>query len=157
MSWPRREPVAPEPPPDPPRRDRLGPRGRRALPFLAGAVAVLVALLVVRLVVPDRPGLTRADVDQQVASALASVTPAPALSAQVYQAVLPSLVIRAKHAGSDGNGETDLGSGVIVTDRGDILTSLHVVAKADTIELTTADGTTSTARSPASNPRTISP
>ena len=145
MSWPRREPVAPEPPPDPPRRDRLGPRGRRALPFLAGAVAVLVALLVVRLLVPDRPGLTRADVDQQVASALASVTPAPALSAQVYQVVLPSLVlIRATHPGGDGKAETDLGSGVIVTDRGDILTSLHVVAKADTIELTFADGTTST-------------
>ena len=85
--------------------------------------------------------------DQQVAEALASATPGPALSAQVYQAVVPSLVlIRASHPGTDAKNETDLGSGVVVTDRGDILTSLHVVANANSIELTFADGTTSSAR-----------
>jgi S1-C subfamily serine protease len=38
-----------------------------------------------------------------------------------------------------------LGSGVIIDDQGDILTSLHVVATAKTIKLTFADGSTSAA------------
>lgn len=128
----------------PPRPGRLRSGARRAGPVVVGAAAVLIALLLFRLVAPGQPALTRRDVDQQVAEALASATPGPALSAQVYRVVAPSLVlIRAKHQGTDSADETDLGSGVVVTDRGDILTSLHVVAKADSIELTFADGTTS--------------
>ena len=127
----------------PPRADRLGPRLRRATPFVSGAVVALLAVLLYGALVPGRPALSQQDVDDTVASALASVTPPPAFSALVYQAVLPSLVLietkaPAKAGRPDGNG---LGSGVVVTLDGDILTSLHVVADATEIQLTFADGT----------------
>ena len=78
-----------------------------------------------------------------MASALASVTPPPAFSELVYQAVRPSLVlIETKGPAKAGKpDEGGLGSGVVVTLDGDILTSLHVVADATEIELTFADGT----------------
>ncbi len=147
MNRPALGPPAADPPAGASRARTARAGARRVVPVAAGAVAVLIGLLLFRLVVPDRPALTLKDVDQQVADALASATPGPALSAQVYQAVVPSLVlIRAKHqGGTDTKDETDLGSGVVVTDQGDILTSLHVVANADSIELTFADGTTSSA------------
>jgi S1-C subfamily serine protease len=64
----------------------------------------------------------------------------------VYQSIQPSLVlIESTRTGVDGKDQESLGSGVIVTDKGDILTSLHVVAGAVGIEVTFADGT----RSPA--------
>jgi len=71
----------------------------------------------------------------------------------VYQQVQPSLVlIRVTGVkdpnvapSDDGQTEDGLGSGVVVDQAGDILTSLHVVDGATTIELTFADGSTSPA------------
>jgi S1-C subfamily serine protease len=102
----------------------------------------LLAVLLYGALVPGRPPLSQQDVDDTVANALASVTPPPAFSALVYQAVLPSLVLietttPAKAGKPDEGG---LGSGVVVTLDGDILTSLHVVADATEIKLTFADG-----------------
>ena len=130
----------------PPRSDRLGPRLRRATPFVSGAVVALLAVLLYGALVPGRPALSQQDVDDTVANALASVTPPPAFSALVYQAVLPSLVlIETKGPAKAGKPDEDggLGSGVVVTLDGDILTSLHVVADATEIKLTFADGTQS--------------
>ena len=67
-----------------------------------GAVA-LAAVLVYGLLVPGAPPLTQRDVNQTVASALASVTPAPAFSELVYRAVEPSVVlIQTKASGGTG-------------------------------------------------------
>jgi S1-C subfamily serine protease len=136
-----------------------GPRGKRIgrlAPFAAGALVTLVAILLYGVLIPGRPPLTQRDVDETVADALASVTPAPAYSELVYRAVQPSLVlIEVKGAVKDGEqpGEHDgLGSGVIVNLAGDILTSLHVVADATEIEVTFADGTRSTAEVTVSQP-----
>ena len=83
-----------------------------------------------------------AEVNANVAQIIASVTPAPARSTQVYQAIQPSIVlIQTQTAGSDGEPVQGLGTGVVIDDRGSILTSLHVVAGADEIKLTFADGT----------------
>ena len=102
----------------------------------------LLAVLLYGALVPGRPPLSQQDVDDTVAKALASVTPPPAFSALVYQAVRPSLVlIETKAAAKDDKPEGGLGSGVVVTLDGDILTSLHVVADATEIKLTFADGT----------------
>src|SRR5918994_7655042 len=128
----------------PTRSERAGPRLRRAVPYASGAVVALLAVLLYGALVPGRPALSQQDLDDTVANALASVTPPPAYSAVVYQAVLPSLVLieteRPANAGrpeeSDG-----LGSGVVVTVDGDILTSLHVVADATAIKLTFSNGT----------------
>ena len=77
---------------------------------------------------PVRPRSASGDVEREVASALASQTPGPALSQGAYEAVRPSLVLietdQPEPSGQSGQG---LGSGVVVDATGDILTALHVV------------------------------
>lgn len=123
------------------------------MPFAAGMLAVLAALLLYHLLVPAPQPLTTRQVKEAVNQVLASATPPPAYSAAVYQAIQPSLVlIVTKAPGKDGKEENSLGSGVIMDDRGDILTSLHVVADASEIQLTFWDGTQSSAQVTASQP-----
>jgi len=73
--------------------------------------------------------------------AMASATPPAAYSAQVYQIILPSLVyIQTQRENADPDEGVGVGSGVVVNEDGDILTSLHVVADAAEIEVIFADG-----------------
>jgi S1-C subfamily serine protease len=135
-------------PDSPPRSGRLGTRLGRLMPVVSGGLIALVAVFLYGVVAPGPAPLTQRDVDDSVAQALASVTPAPAFSELVYQAVQPSLVL-IETKGPAGRGESGddggLGSGVVVDLDGDILTSLHVIADATEIELTFADGTKSSA------------
>ena len=113
--------------------------------FAAGIVAALLGLLLYNTLFPGPHVLNQADVSNTVNSILASATPAPAFSETVYQVIRPSLVlIQAQAPGKDGKTEDDLGSGVIIDDAGDIMTSLHVVANASAIQVTFADGTQAT-------------
>jgi len=126
---------------------RIRMRARSAVPFASGMLAVLVALLLYNVVVPAPHQLTTREVNDAVAQALATATPPPAFSARVYQVIQPSLVlIQTQDPGANGKTEHGVGSGVIIDDRGDILTSLHVVANATDIQLTFADGTQSSAQ-----------
>lgn len=123
---------------------RLRERLRAAPPFLLGVLAALVAFLLFNLffLVPGQ--LSEDEVNDAIASALASATPRPPYSVQVYQAIQPSLVmIQTKSRSSDGNLENSLGSGVVINDLGDIVTSLHVVEDATELVITFADGTKS--------------
>ena len=141
-------PTTPDTGTPPPRRD-VASRVRQLAPYAIGAaVMLLVVLLAGPLLSPKTTPLTEGDVDQAIADALASVTPPPARAQLVYQAVQPSLVLiettGVKDAPESEDGEpTGLGSGVVVTQDGDILTSLHVVEDATTIDLTFFDGSTS--------------
>lgn len=116
---------------------RLG----RLAPYGIGAAVALAAIFLFTLLAPSRQSLTQRQVDDAIASALASVTPPPAFSQVVYQAVQPSLVLIQTRSDEDEDG--GLGSGVVVNLGGDILTSLHVVDGATSIELTFADGSKS--------------
>ena len=99
--------------------------------FAGGVAAALVALLLYNLLVPGSHSPTTREANASAAQAPASPTPSPALSALVYQAIRPSFVlIQTQGTGANAKLEHGLGSGVVVTDRGDILTSLHVVADA---------------------------
>jgi S1-C subfamily serine protease len=156
---------------------RLRTRTRWARTFGSGVLAAFLAVLVYVAVVPGPRQLTPNDVRQSVASALASQTSAPALAQRVYQAVEPSLVlIETQVAGvsavrngtlpvalpsappsaspgtSPGVPGAALGSGVVVDANGDILTCLHVVANATSIQVTFADGTKSPATVISSQP-----
>ncbi len=115
--------------------------------FVAGIVAALLALVLYRVLVPAPQPLTTQQVNDAVAHAMASATPPPAFSTRVYQAIRPSLVL-VQTVGQELNGKVDhgLGSGVVIDDRGDILTSLHVVTQTNDIEVTFADGTQSSAQ-----------
>jgi S1-C subfamily serine protease len=126
------------------RWQRFRTRIRAAAPFVSGVAATLVALLLFNRLMPAPHQLTAREVQDTVAQTMASATPQPAFSARAYQAIQPSFVlIQTNGPSADGKQEHGLGSGVIIDDRGDILTSLHVVADASDIRLTFADGTQS--------------
>ncbi len=130
----------------PPTRPRpaLGPLLRGAGLFGAGLVAALAALLLYRVIFPPAPGITQQDINNAIASVMASATPPAAFSASVYEIIQPSLVL-IQAQGPGGVNDASLGSGVIVDTSGSILTSLHVVAEAVSITVTFADGTQSSA------------
>jgi len=129
-------------------RSRLGrfrERMRGMFPFVSGVLAAFLALFLYNFLFSANQ-LTQAEVNDAIASALASATPRPAYSVQVYQAIQPSLVlIEAEFEGANGEAERGLGSGVIIDDLGNILTSFHVVRDAKSIRITFADGTRSEA------------
>lgn len=117
---------------------------KRIAPFVAGILTVLAALLLYNHVFLTPRLLTMSQVNAAVNQAMASATPPPAFSEQVYQEIHPSLVlIQSQGPGDGGKVEDSLGSGVVIDDRGDILTSLHVVASATDIQILFADGTQS--------------
>jgi S1-C subfamily serine protease len=121
-------------------------RARRIVPFATGVLATLVAFLLYNVFVPGQPQLTMGEINDSIAQALASATPPPAFSASVYQVIRPSLVfIQTKTVDKDGEEAGRLGSGVVINDAGDILTSLHVVEDASSIEVAFADGTVANA------------
>jgi S1-C subfamily serine protease len=131
----------------PGRLGALRARGRRALPFVAGVAAALIAVSLYAALLPGPRPLTQRDVNNAIASALASATPMPPLSIKAYELVRPSLVlIQVQDSSPLGKPGSGLGSGVVVTQNGDILTALHVVADATDIQVTFADGTKSSAR-----------
>jgi S1-C subfamily serine protease len=132
---------------------RLSPRLRSAAPFASGVLAAFAALWLYGMLFPAPPPLTAREVNEAVAQMLASATPPPTFSARVYQVIQPSLVLieTQRPAQGDDDGHS-LGSGVIIDDAGDILTSLHVVADAASIQLTFADGTQSPAEVVAAQP-----
>jgi S1-C subfamily serine protease len=122
-------------------------RARSVVPFAAGVLAAFVALLLYNVFFPPPPPLTVREVNDSIAQAFASATPPPAFSAQVYRIIRPSLVfIQTETPDENGEPGHGLGSGVIINDSGNILTSLHVVANASSIELIFADGTESSAQ-----------
>jgi S1-C subfamily serine protease len=115
--------------------------------FASGVVAALMALLIYQALTPAPKQLTARDVSESIARAFASTTPLPAFSEQVYRVVQPSLVlIQAEVVDENGKLDHAVGSGVIINEQGDILTSLHVVTHSNDIQLTFADGTQSSAQ-----------
>ncbi len=124
----------------------LAAGARYVVPFVTGALAVVAGLFLYAALAPAPHPMTPSEVKNTVAQVLASATPPPAFSEAVYQAIRPSLVlIQTKGAGQD-SAESGLGSGVIIDNSGDILTSLHVVTNTSEIQVTFADGTQSSAQ-----------
>jgi len=131
------------------RLQRLRPHARSAALFASGVFAAFAALLLYTIFFPAPPPLTTDAVNDSIAQAFASATPPPAFSAYVYQAIRPSLVfIQTEAPDPEAEGEVGhgVGSGVVINDNGDILTSLHVVAGASNIQVIFADGTQSSAQ-----------
>jgi len=118
---------------------------KKTVPFITGMLATLLALYLYNQLFPGPQPMTAKDVNDTVVSVMSSATPPPAAASLVYQVIRPSLVlIQTKGTSTDGKDQSGLGSGVVISDNGDILTSLHVVANATEIQLTFADGTQTT-------------
>ena len=115
---------------------------RRSWPFLLTIFATLVLLALFNLIDQPAPPLTSDQVEAQIVAALASATPPPAYSADVYELIRPSLVIiEVQGDNPDVEEGRGLGSGVVVNSDALILTAYHVVANATTIRLGFFDGT----------------
>ena len=86
--------------------------------------------------------ITQKDIEKAVLHTLETRTlPSPA--AKAYEAVLPSVVrVRGLDTDPDGDDEIEkgVGTGVVVVDKGLILTNLHVVAGARLVKVVFADG-----------------
>jgi S1-C subfamily serine protease len=117
------------------------------IPFSAGIIAALLGLLIYNALKPPPKPLTIKQVNAAVAEAMASATPAPAYSAQVFQVIQPSLVLIQTTGPEKGGEEQEgLGSGVVISKQGEILTALHVVNGATEIKVFFADGTETSAQ-----------
>jgi S1-C subfamily serine protease len=113
----------------------------------AGVLLTLVFAIAFNALQAPAPRLTQRDVSKIVADAMASATPAPSTAALVYSIIAPSVVLI--HTHTDANTDTEeqdgAGSGTIIDQTGSILTSLHVVTGATSIEVVFPDGTRSSA------------
>jgi S1-C subfamily serine protease len=110
--------------------------------------AVLALLLVFQISKPTPVTLTKDDIDAAVQRTLAEqVLPSPA--AKVFGAVHGAIVRVLTAADAleyDEYAQRPTGSGVVIVNRGTILTSLHVVAGAGRIRVVFADGLESDAK-----------
>ena len=121
---------------------QLSLKVKQLIPFAAGIAAALLGLLIYNALRPPPEPLTIKQVNAAVAEAMASATPAPAYSAQVFQVIQPSLVlIQSIGPDQEGDESEGLGSGVVISEQGEILTALHVVDGAAEIKVFFADGT----------------
>jgi len=131
-----------------------GGRWRRAWkraekPALLGlGGAVVLALVLGHAALSPKPRqLTQDDIDNAVRHSLEE-KPLPSWAAKAYDIVRPSVVkVRDYEAGEDGRDDIErgVGTGVVIVDKGIILTNLHVVAGAKRIGLLFFDGTESEA------------
>ena len=150
----------PSAPPAPSTSPALSRRSRFAQHFsvhniyllwsVVGLLALLLAISFSSALQPAARKLTQKDINAAVLKTLeTTLFPSPAVKA--YEAIIPSVVrvvglgksMKAKD-GSE-NSERSVGTGVVITDKGIILTNLHVVQGAETIKLTFSDGLESTA------------
>jgi len=91
---------------------------------------------------PTPRRITQKDIERAVAHTLETQTlPSPA--ARAYETIKPSVVrVRGLETDPDGDDEIErkVGTGVVVVDKGLILTNLHVVAGARLVKVVFADG-----------------
>jgi len=135
-------------PPPGPRWRRLA---RRRAVLLAGASALVLLVLAVTLYAVRTPPprrVTQADIDAAVLHTLTTKS-LPSRAAKAYAVVRPSVVeVRGwkddEGAKKEESGK-DTGTGVVIVDKGIILTNLHVVSDANRVEVVFADGLVSEA------------
>ena len=113
---------------------------------------VVLGLALHATLAPRPRNFTQADIDAAVLHTLEKAT-LPSPSAKAYQAIRPSVVrVRGLARDAKPDAPSSTGSGVVVVENGLILTSLHVVAGAERIEVTFADGLESEAHVVGSQP-----
>ena len=107
-------------------------------------MALLLALVLWRTFYTDGQQLPSVDVEAAIAEVLDSQTPSPVTSVQVYQAILPSLVVVQTENAGEGS-KFGIGSGVVINSAADVLTALHIIEGATEVQLGFADGTRTSA------------
>lgn len=117
-------------------------RNERRLPWLAagGLISILLALTYSAMTPPRE--ITQEDIRAAVLHTLETNT-LPSPVAKAYD-VIRSSVVRVNGWGADDRADDDndksVGSGVVIVDKGTILTNLHVVLGAKRVQVVFADG-----------------
>ena len=145
-------PSAASAPEAPPQRRRLRRPSASDPRVLWAAILLLSVALIAGMgslwLQPQQRKLTQDDINAAVLKTLENtVLPSPATKA--WATIAPSVVRVTSY--ETGNTERDImengvGSGVVIVDTGIILTNLHVVAGAEVVKVTFADGMQTTAR-----------
>lgn len=156
--------------PSPPRPPRIPSRWRTPLLVLSGVLAVLAGMLIQRYTVTPPVTITQGDIDRAVLRTLEK-KPLPSKAAKAYEVIRPSIVrvvgldhpeevaedAKPAKAGKkpvprsgekdkqEEGGNSSIGTGVVITEQGAILTNLHVVSGTSRILVVYADGTESEA------------
>ena len=121
-------------------------RGRLVTLLLValGVVVLLLAFLLWRTPRIDEQQLASTDAAAPAEESSDSSAPSEVDSAQIYQAILPSLVVVQTDGMGDGDG-FGLGSGVVVNSDAQVLTALHLLKGSTEIQLGFVDGTLTSA------------
>ena len=138
-------------------KDKSGTRVSRLLKRLStnnltllwSVVGLLAFLLAISVSLPLRPEarkFTQNDINAAVLKTL-ETTILPSAAAKAYENIIPS-VVRIVGSGKERDEKDSarsVGTGVVIVDKGIILTNLHVVKGAENIKITFSDGLESTA------------
>ena len=81
----------------------------------------------------------------EVEDALSAQAQDQAVSAQVYRAILPSLVVVQTDVTGNGGSGIGIGAGVVVNSDAEVLTAFHVVEHSTEVKIAYSDGTLTTA------------
>ena len=119
----------------------------RMLMLGAGALIALAIVYGNNVLHPVARELTQEDVDGAVMHTLETKT-LPSQAARAYEVIRGSVVRVREFESADGDSEdteAGVGTGVVIVDKGIILTNLHVVSSAKRVGVVFADGTESEA------------
>jgi S1-C subfamily serine protease len=131
----------------------FGQRYERALLLAAGAFLALAMGAVWLGMRPAPRALTQKDIDAAVLHTLETAQ-VPSLASKAFEAIRPSVVrvigLGAEPDPGEGNSPSSragygIGTGVVIVDKGVILTNLHVVAGAERVKVEFFDGLVSDA------------
>ena len=132
-------------PPAPPSRmvlawRRFQGRHARLLSIVASSLLTVAIVAAYSAVTAPRT-LTQYDIDQAVLHTLEEQEAEPSRAAVAYDIIRPS-VVRVNQVGLEDSEDTEkaVGTGVVIEESGTILTNIHVVAGADRISVTFANG-----------------
>jgi S1-C subfamily serine protease len=122
---------------------KFSARHERLLLVVAGGIFALLLVFLHAAMQPVPRMIRQRDIDSAVLHTL-ETTPLPSAAARAYEVIRPS-VVRVRGLGhhdsdKDADTETGVGSGVVIVDKGIILTNLHVVAGAKRVKVVFADG-----------------
>ena len=129
-------------------------RSERLLMLGAGALIAVAIVYGNGLLHPQSRELTQEDIDGAVMHTLETKT-LPSQAARAYEAIRSSVVRVREFDREDGDNEdaeSGVGTGVVIVDKGIILTNLHVVSTAKRVGVVFADGTESEATIIATQP-----
>jgi serine protease DegQ len=116
---------------------------RLALVSMGVVSSMLVVLIAWAFILPPGKHYTQTDIDNAVQYTLEHQPKKPSEEALAYDKIAPSVVRVTQFGHEKGKTEeieTGVGTGVVISDSGTILTNLHVVGGADKVRVTFYDG-----------------